>query len=455
MRLPSHGTDSSQSLRGKALLVAYACDPFHSMESRVGWNRVLHAARNHRVWVLYGGQRSPDELSRLAAEQAPGTRIEFVDVANSWLGSACDETFNLFWTRYRLWHRQAFTKAKQLHHQHSFDFTHQVNYCSFREPGEVWRLDAPFVWGPVGGTQNFPLRFLAECDFWGGCREVIRNLRNTLQLRTCRRVWRAAKKAEVVFAATKLAQQDLSHCIGVPVERMLETGIDHVSAEQRSAPPADRPFRLVWAGRQRTWKGLPLLLKALAKLDGTVDFELRVLGVGDREPCWRKLTQELGIADQVSWVGWPAYEVTLQEYAAADAFVFTSLRDTSGTGILESLAAGTPVIGLNHQGAADILTSECSMQVVVESPRQVVGDLAAAIQRLASDSELWKSLSFGGKDRAKYFLWDRLADRMESAYQGILSTHREPCLHSSSPLGRAASSGVSESRLDGNPIASI
>lgn len=455
MRLPSPGADGTEPLCGKALLVAYACDPYHSMESRVGWNRTLHAARNHRVWVLYGGQRSPDELSRLAAKQAPGTRIEFVDVANSWLGTACDETFNLFWTRYRLWHRQALAKAKQLHHQHGFDFAHQVNFCSFREPGDIWKLGIPFIWGPVGGTQNFPLRFLSECDFLGGCREVIRNFRNTLQLRTCKRVRRAAKSAEVVFAATRLAQQDLSRCIGVPVEQMLETGVDCVSPELRNPPPTDRPFRLVWAGRQRTWKGLPLLLKALAKVAGTVDFELRVLGVGDRQASWLRLAKRLGIEGRVAWVGWPEYEVTVQEYAAADAFVFTSLRDTSGTGLLESLAAGTPIIGLNHQGAADILTRDCSMPIAVESPRQVVGDLSSAICRLASDPELWKSLSFGGKDRAKYFLWGELADRMESTYQRVLSAGREIDLTDSGQAGQPSPHWVSDTSFESNPMASV
>lgn len=391
----------------------------------MGWHRVLQASRNHRVCVLHSGRSSSGELARLARQQAPEARIEFVDVPNLRPGNQRDAA-EFFWSRYRRWHREAYSVAKQLHAKHSFDFVHQVNFCSFREPGDTWRLDIPFIWGPIGGTQNFPLRFLTECDLWGGCREALRNLKNSAQLRTSRRVRKAARAASVVYAATRLAQTDLKRCLGVDAELMLETGISQITKETRTPPETTRPFRLVWAGRQRTWKGLPLLLKALAQLGGKVNHELRILGVGASEPRWRKLADRLGLAERTRWLGWPTYEETLAEYAHADAFVFTSLRDTSGTGLLESLAAGTPVIGLNHQGAADILTPECSIQVPVRSPRQVSSDLAIAIERLSGDAQLWKSLSFGGKDRAKYFLWERLAGKMEDTYQQVLSVHRHP-----------------------------
>jgi len=30
----------------------------------------------------------------------------------------------------------------------------------FREPGYLWQLNIPFVWGPIGGMGYFPTRFL-------------------------------------------------------------------------------------------------------------------------------------------------------------------------------------------------------------------------------------------------------------------------------------------------------
>lgn len=407
---------------GRLLAVAYSCDPYQSMESRVGWQRVMQAARNHQVWVLHSGRTPSDTLARYAAEQNPHARVHFVAVPNCWLGSACDETFDLFWQRYRLWQRQALRVASQLHRKHRFHLVHQINFCSFREPGETWRLGIPFVWGPMGGTHNLPRRFLSQCDWRGGAREVTRALVNWWQLNVSRRIRRAARSATTVFAASHAAQRDLACHLGINAQVMLETGIGVPSSERRQPPDGQRPLRLLWAGRQRTWKGFPLLTQALAKLPKDFHYELTVLGVGQSHDGWRRQAERLGVADRIRWIGWPEYADTLPYYAWADAFVFTSLRDTSGTGLLESLAAGTPIIGLDHQGAADIMSPDCAMPIAVRSPHQVTSDIAAAIVALGSNPELWCEKSEASQERAKQFQWSVLAARMEQEYQRVLAS---------------------------------
>lgn len=318
-----------------------------------------------------------------------------------------------------MWHQEVYRMAKTLHDEVGFDLVHHVNYCGYREPGFAWKLGVPLVWGPVGGTQNFPLRFLSECDLVGGIREVLRNLVNSLQLRFSSRVKMAGSKASEVLAATATAQRDLARCQGIESICMLETGIEQVE-ETREPLDRSRPFRLLWAGRLRTWKGLGLMLKSLAQLPSDFSYEVRVLGVGSSQGRWERLATRLGVAQHISWVGWPDYADTLPHYRWADATIFTSLRDTSGTGLLESLAAGTPVVGLNHQGAADILTPECGMPIEVSHPSQVARDLASSILRLASDPDLWLAKSVASQKRSQEYLWDRLGEGMEACYQRVL-----------------------------------
>ena len=452
-------TDSMQPLQrrsGRVLAVAYACDPYKSMESRVGWQRVIQAAQNHQVWVLHAGQTDSETLARYAAEQAPAGNIHFVTVPNCWLGSAYREHLDMFWPRYRLWQCQAKKYATELHKQHRFQLAHQINFCSFREPGSTWQLGIPFLWGPIGGTHALPMRFLTQCDFVGGCREVTRALINTWQLAASRRIRSAARSAAKVFAASREAQRDLERWLKIDIEVLLETGIGPPSSQPRQAPTPDRPFRLLWAGRQRTWKCLPLLTQALAKLPKSFNYELRVLGVGASHNRWRRQAKRLGVDDRIEWLGWPEYSETLLHYAWADAFVFTSLRDTSGTGLLESLAAGTPIIGLDHQGAADIMTPECAEPIAVHNPRQVIDSFAEAIVRLASDPQAWAAKSEAAKARSLHYQWQVLADRMEQQYQQVLAAipHAEMAIparvpnasianHASSPITYASTNTVS------------
>ena len=55
-------------------------------------------------------------------------------------------------------------------------------------------------------------------------------------------------------------------------------------------------------------------------------------------------------------MGWLPHQEAIAQYAWADAFVFSSLRDTTGTVVVEALAAGLPVICLDHQGVHDVVT---------------------------------------------------------------------------------------------------
>src|SRR5690606_15574797 len=175
---------------------------------------------------------------------------------------------------YRLWHKEALEAARRLHAEHPFDLVHQVNYCGYREPGYTWKLGIPFVWGPIGGTQNFPLRFIGECDPWGALREVARNVANAWQLRTTRRVIAASQRAAAIVAATSCARSDLRAALGVEPTCQLETGISQIGPP-RDLPERGRPFRILWAGRLRTWKGFPLMLKALRQLPAGLDYQVR------------------------------------------------------------------------------------------------------------------------------------------------------------------------------------
>ena len=56
------------------------------------------------------------------------------------------------------------------------------------------------------------------------------------------------------------------------------------------------------------------------------------------------LADELGIAEDVVWVGGVPLEETVHFYRAADVFVYPSFNETFGLPILEAMATGCPVV---------------------------------------------------------------------------------------------------------------
>jgi glycosyltransferase involved in cell wall biosynthesis len=261
-----------------------------------------------------------------------------------------------------------------------------------------------------------PWRFLSQLDFRGAVREFSRNVANWLQLRMSRRVSAVGRIASHIFAANCEVQAALDDVRGIRATRLLETGIEQIETFTRKQKPVDRLLRILWAGRLESWKGLPLLLRALAQVQDKVDFRLRIVGAGRSERRWKRLAQRLGLDDRLEWVGWPKYTARLPHYQWADVFAFTSLRDTSGTGLLESLASGVPIIGLDHQGARDVMTEQCAIAIPVESPRQVIEGFGAAIEQLAADPVLLEKKSAAALRRAEDFLWEDSASRILGVY---------------------------------------
>jgi glycosyltransferase involved in cell wall biosynthesis len=202
----------------------------------------------------------------------------------------------------------------------------------------------------------------------------------------------------------------LRAAFGVEAIVQLETGVDlanPVAFAEGRVRDDSQPLRILWSGRLQPWKGLPLLLRALATLPADCRYTLRILGQGPSQRRWQRHAARLGVDANIQWAGWPEYTDQLAHYRWADVFAFTSLRDTSGTGLLEALAAGAPIIGLNHQGAADVMTDDCAIAVPVSTPAAAIEGICAAVTRLAADRELLQSLSEGAVRRAEDFAWDR------------------------------------------------
>ncbi|HEX4781331.1 MAG TPA: glycosyltransferase, partial [Usitatibacter sp.] len=108
---------------------------------------------------------------------------------------------------------------------------------------------------------------------------------------------------------------------------------------------ADMPLRLVYIGRIAREKGLYETFQGMriaAELG--VDARLVVAGAGSEEPRLRRYAQALGIAPRVCFVG-PVFGTDkVKLLAGADAMLLASYGEGLPYALLESMAAGVPVI---------------------------------------------------------------------------------------------------------------
>ena len=164
-------------------------------------------------------------------------------------------------------------------------------------------------------------------------------------------------------------------------------------------------------------KGLDLVLRGMAAVSGLENkdsnLKLLVVGKGD-DKRFKRLTREMGISDQVIFVG-VTREVE-KYYMAADIFAMPSRFDTFGLVVLEAMAAGLPVIISKSVGARDIVKEGHNGFVLSEVPS--VSEIATSLTLLLGPDKR-KLMGENARQVARLHSWDKTADKVADLYRQL------------------------------------
>ena len=146
-------------------------------------------------------------------------------------------------------------------------------------------------------------------------------------------------------------------------------------------PEPDRLDHLVVVAELIDRKRVDIAIAAFAQLDER--FQLTVVGDGPRRGDLERLAVHLGCAPRVSFAG-QVHDVR-NVFAGAAALVTTSRQEGLQRSVLEAMACGLPVVGLDARGVSDALRDGGGVIVADADP----GALATAITRLCTDRAAW------------------------------------------------------------------
>jgi glycosyltransferase involved in cell wall biosynthesis len=414
---PAPGNAGS-SPRLKVLICAYACSPARGSEYGVGWGWVEAISQYHDLWVLTGAHTRDEVEAELARRSELKDRINFHFIPRTrylWAERFWPPAYLL--TYQHQWLNAAFKAGKKLHQEVHFDIVHQLTYVGFRVPGHLWKLDAPFVWGPIGGLEQTTWSLLPSLGFFGCIHFAARNLINEWDRRIAvapRRAFRRAKGG--IIAATTGIQREIRRFYHCESAVLSEIGLPPIT---RNEPPhrlPNQPLSLLWCGLLQPRKALPFLFAALRQLPPSIHWKLTVLGDGPSSAKWQRMARRLGIADRCTWLGHIPREAVLQQMHAAHALVITSVYDLTSTVLVEALANGLPVICPDHCGFTDAITPNCGIRVPATSRQSIVNGLRDALLRI-DDESLRMHLAEGALARSLHFSWDRKASLVSEIYR--------------------------------------
>jgi glycosyltransferase involved in cell wall biosynthesis len=197
---------------------------------------------------------------------------------------------------------------------------------------------------------------------------------------------------------------------------------------------------IVYVGRVVPRKDVRNVVRALARLKGarvasgsSIIPALIVVGGETERPdpeatpeigVLQALAAELGVTDDVRFVGRRQSDELHLWYSAADVAVTTPWYEPFGLTPLEAMACGTPVIGSDVGGISfTIADGETGFLVPPRDPEA----LFAALERLLGDPGLRERMGRAGRARVvRSFTWQQVAIRTAALYDDLLGQHRSP-----------------------------
>lgn len=186
-----------------------------------------------------------------------------------------------------------------------------------------------------------------------------------------------------------------------------------------------RPLRFVFVGRFVEKKGLEYALKALSAIRKEFTFQFRIIGGGELESKLRDLTRDLGLNEEVVWLGVKPHLEVIEELNRCDILIQPSVTANNGdseggapTIILEAQACGIPIISSEH---ADIPYVTAGGGSAMLSPERDVESLADNIRVLLTKAEVSADMSAKGRAHVERFHdVTKEANALEDLYYELL-----------------------------------
>jgi glycosyltransferase involved in cell wall biosynthesis len=194
-------------------------------------------------------------------------------------------------------------------------------------------------------------------------------------------------------------------------------------------PGKDNPLRVLFTGRLVPFKGLDMLLRAVARLHGLGRaILLDVVGDGPMRDEWQALADELDLQDCVRFHGALSIDEVALQMQACHVFCLPSVRESGGAVLLEAMASARPVIALNFGGPGEIVNAEAGALLPLESPEQVTKDLATTLAHVLANPEAWRQRGLAARQQVeRQYSWSAKVAAVQDVYRDVLAEKGLSC----------------------------
>jgi glycosyltransferase involved in cell wall biosynthesis len=425
-------------VRLNVLICVHEFSPYQGSECSEGWNIVSNLSEFHNLHVIYasGSQKLPysyrDALINYRSTNFINKSIKFYNVdqplftillskLNYFISSKNSAIGNpfLYFLGYNLWHKYAYKTAKNIIKSEKIDVIHMLNSITFREPGYLWKLNLPFVWGPTGGLTSLPSSYINTLTYKEQIFQIIRNQYFNLEFKKSR-IKKAIKKADLIYTFSEFDQLKFIKAGGKNVLNKLDSGSIYLNL------PINKPtnkITILWAGQLVKRKAFNILINSVSNLPFELKckLEFKILGKGILYDFYLNKINDLNLTELFSFQGEKNRNELFEIMKTCDLLVHTSYREATTNIIPEALSHNLPVVCHDISGMSLAINESCGYKIPLINEEYSSILLTKFLIKICEDETYLLQLKAGAKKRSSEITWIKNATNISEDYINIVN----------------------------------
>ena len=224
-------------------------------------------------------------------------------------------------------------------------------------------------------------------------------------------------REDFVFAGKHIHAKRIEYVPGVGIDTyQFRAASADPAAKRRELGFSETDFLLLTVAEMTVNKNHTTVLKALAHLKDQQEFSrirYLIVGRGENEPVLRQEVRELGLEEQVFFLGYRRDVAEL--YRCCDLFVFMSYREGLSVALMEAMCCGMPTVCTAIRGNTDLIEDGVEGLYAENNPQA----LAEAILTLCRNPERRAALGRAAAEKINLFDAKSVHKTMKDIYLGL------------------------------------
>lgn len=175
---------------------------------------------------------------------------------------------------------------------------------------------------------------------------------------------------------------------------------------------------LMYVGRLGPEKNLPFLLQSFHGTATTFEnVHLLLVGEGPEQGNLQALVESMHMTGRVHFTGFIPYNELPGYLTMADAFVTASVTEVHPLSVIEAMAAGLPVLGIQSPGVGDTVEDNVTGYLSQED----LAMFTAKMVRMVTDEQSRKTMGENARQAAEQYRIERTTKVMLEQYSKLVS----------------------------------